>query len=602
MSSVLAATDFSPDAITSLFLALGIVLALARFMGELARKFRQPAVLGEIAAGILLGPTLLGVISPDIQLWLFADPAAVPHTANYMVLEFLFMLSAALLLLVAGIEVDLGMALRQGKAAAAVALLGMLIPFGLGFGAAWMMPSTLGIGPDFVQDKLPFALFVGIAVSITALPVIASVLMDLKMLKSDIGMLIMSAAMLNDLLGWFVFAVLLAMIGGGDHAAVTEVANAATEVAATASEASGGGGAAGVLMSIGLTIAFLAVMLTIGRVAFDRMMPFLQAHTTWPGSVISLVLVLALVCAAFTEYIGIHSIFGAFIAGVAIGDSNRLRESTRHTIHQFITNIFAPLFFAGIGLRVNFFESFDFTIVVLVLVVAVIGKFSGSFLGARISGLRGRTSAAISSGMLAQGAMGIILGQLARQVGLISEELFVGIVVMAMITSLVAGPMMQRILQQPVVRTFAEILSDKQFVARLSGRSAKQVIGELAQTAAELCKLDAKEIEAAVLAREDLMSTGLGDELAIPHARLPGLTKPVVVLGRSEIGVDFNARDGKPAHLICMLLTPVEDQAAQVELLQMFATAFCEPKRRNEALAAESYTELLASLKIGEEH
>jgi len=595
MNFGLAAAEFSPDAITSLFLALGVMLALARAMGELVRKLHQPAVLGEIAAGVLLGPTVLGAFSPEIYHWLFADPAAATHTANFVVLEFLFLLSATLLLLVAGMEVDLGMALKQGKAAAAVALLGMLVPFSLGFAVAWVVPDALGLGPD-VTDKLPFALFVGIAVSITALPVIASVLMDLKMLKSDIGMLIMSAAMLNDLLGWFVFAILLALIGGqvngGDAAGAAEAANAAA----------GAGAAASVLTSIGLTVVFLAVVLTLGRWAFDRFVPMLQAHTTWPGSMISIVLVLALVCAAFTEYIGIHSIFGSFIAGVAIGDSDRLRESTRQTIHQFITNIFAPLFFAGIGLRVNFIESFDISVVLLVLVVAVIGKFSGSFVGARISGLKTRESAAIGGGMLAQGAMGIILGQLARQAGLIGEELFVAIVIMAMITSLAAGPLMQGILHKPIERTFAQLLSDKRFLPQLTGRTMQQVISQLAQCASEQCYLSAEDIERAVLEREQLMSTGLGDELAVPHARMAGLSKPVVVLGRSDFGIDFNARDGEPARLICLLLVPVEDQARQVELLRLFATAFGDSKRRREAMAAGTFTELLAALRTTDEH
>ena len=236
------------------------------------------------------------------------------------------------------------------------------------------------------------------------------------------GMLVISAAMLNDLVGWIGFAVVLALLPR-DPAVAAE--------------------GHGVVTTIALTLLFLGAMLTVGRWLAHRVLPYVQSRWSYPGGVLGLVLVIALVSAAFTEYLGIHSIFGAFVAGVAIGDSHHLRERTRDTIHQFVMNIFAPVFFASIGLRINFVASFEFSAVAIVLIVALLGKVIGCYFGAKLARLSSRESWGVGFGMAAQGAVGIILGQLARQANLITDELLVAIVIMALATSLIAGPAMQ---------------------------------------------------------------------------------------------------------------------------------------------------------------
>ena len=408
------------EEVTVFFLSLAILLGLARFLGELARKYRQPSVLGEILAGVLLGPTVLGYINHDWFAFLFPDTGATAIAFHGLVT-----MSVALLLLVAGMEVDLSVALKQGKAAIFVSIAGVALPFFMGSSLAYGLPDMFHY--DGGKDLLPFALFVGIGLSITALPVIAKILMDLNMLKSDIGMLIMAAAMINDLIGWIGFAVILALI--------QPAVDAAGQAAAAPT--------VGLLGTMGLTLLFIGLMLTVGRLFFHRVLPFVQIHTSWPGGVLSFVLVVALLCAALTEYIGIHSIFGAFIAGVAMGDSHHLRERTRDNIHQFITNIFAPIFFASIGLGVNFVEGFNIWLVLLVLSIALVGKIGGCYLGARAAGMQVRERWAVGFGMAAQGAMGIILGQLALNQGLITESLFVAIVIMALVTSLLSGPQLR---------------------------------------------------------------------------------------------------------------------------------------------------------------
>lgn len=564
MTVQLAAALLTAQQVSAFFLALAILLGLSRLLGELAKRYGQPMVLGEIAAGILLGPTVLGAIAPDVTHWLFpADgPAAIA-------LQGVILISVVFLLLVAGLEVDLSAVWRQGKAAVLVSLFGILVPFLFGFALAWVWPVRGGGGPDI--QPLTFALFVGIALSITALPVIAKILMDLNMLKSDLGMLIMSGAMVNDLLGWLGFALVLAMLSGE------------------------GGNVADTVL---LTLLFLGLMLTAGRWLCHRIVPYLQARWSWPGAILSFVLVLAMLCAALTEWIGIHAIFGAFVAGVAIGDTPHLRERTRETIAQFITNILAPTFFATIGLHVNFVESFNPALVIVVLVVAVAGKLLGCHVAAVLARMRRREGLAVGFGMVARGTMEIILAQLAFQANLINDELFVAIVIMALITSMISGPAMQRILQLKQVRSLNELLTEKQFIPWLTGKTAREVIDEMSARAAQLLNMPAEPIAEAVWQREQVVRTGLGDGLAVPHARLAALNRPMVVIGRSLRGVDFDAGDGRPARIIALLLTPATDPTVQIELLGMFARAFADEPSRAAAMAAHNFNEFLVAVKL----
>ncbi|NJN37335.1 MAG: PTS transporter subunit EIIA, partial [Nitrospiraceae bacterium] len=477
----------------------------------------------------------------------------------------------------------------QGKATLWVSMAGMVVPFVMGFGLAYLLPGVLGFDASTGQ-MLPFALFLGIAMSITALPVIAKILMDLNMFRSDMGMLIMSSAMVNDLLGWIGFAIVLALVAGaaatgGDPGGIP---GGVAEGSATMSLA----------WTIGLTFAFLGLMLTLGRWLVHRSLPFIQANSAWPGGVLGFVLTITLICAAATEAIGIHSIFGAFIAGIAIGDSRHLRQQTRQTIEQFINNIFAPLFFAGIGLRVNFIAGFDIITVAIVLIVAILGKLVGCYYGAKWAGLSRRESAAIGMGMSARGAMEIILAQLAMAQGLITEKLFVAIVVMAIATSLTPGLRCRRSCVRSKKRRLPDIISDKLFVHRLKGRTAHAVIEELSAVAAEATGLPAPKIADAVWNREQILSTGLPNALAVPHARLAELEKSCLVIGLSEPGIDFDAQDGKPAEVIALLLTPLADGEAQLELLAMVAEAFETPESHASVMAAANFTEFKAALMV----
>lgn len=594
MITLAAAGPMTALDVTWLLIAFAVLLGVARLFGEVARYFKQPAVLGEILAGVILGPTLLGWF--DFQSWyegykmftFLGDMVPMPEgkgeTAIFTILEGAVTIAAVLLLLIAGLEVDLGSVRRQGKATAIVSIAGMALPFATGFLLGWLLPNQLGMEDPAL--KLPFALFIGVALSITALPVIAKILMDLNLSKSDTGMLIVSSAMINDLIGWVGFALILAMIAGGGDA--------------SQKAAQSGSGATGVLMTIGLTLLFIGLMLTIGRWLANHTLPWIQAHLSWPGGPLVFIMVVAVLCAAFTEAIGIHSIFGAFIAGVAIGDSRHLKIHTRETIHQFISNIFAPLFFVSIGLRVDFLNAFDWFMVVVVMVVACVGKIIGCWAGARYAGIDNRQSWAIGFGMVARGAMEIILAQLALDAGLIDDRLFVAIVIMAIVTSMIAGPLMQMVLKQKEQRRLSSFLSEKQFVPDMRASTVRDAIAELCEVAAAVTKQSAQELAQLVWQREQMMSTGLERGIAVPHARVEGLDRPVVVIGRCERGIDFNAADGERARIICLLLTPTSQPTSQLELLNAVAFAFKSPQVLGDAMDANRFTEFLAAINLGD--
>jgi Kef-type K+ transport system membrane component KefB len=395
----------------NLLLAIGIMLLTGRVFGEFFRRLKMPLIVGEIVAGLLLGPSLLGNFFPMLDEIVFTTKGNVG-----LVLNGITTISVIMLLFVAGMEVDLSLIRQQGKTAFKASIVGLIIPMVLGFFAGKYFYHLLGETSD--EHGLAFSLFMGTAMAISALPVIARTLMDLDLFRTRIGMIIIAAAMFDDLIGWIMFSVILGMINDG-------------------------GDSYQFLYTLGFTLSFAIIMLSVGRIVINRSLPWAKKNLSWPGGVLAISLGLAFIGAAFTEKIGIHAIFGAFIVGIAFGDSVHLNEKTREIIHQFVTNIFAPLFFVSVGFKLNFVQHFDLQIVLIVLGLAVVTKLLGAGLGALWGGLSLKESVAVGFGMNARGAMEILLGSLALQAKLISPELFVALVIMAVVTSIIAGPMLQ---------------------------------------------------------------------------------------------------------------------------------------------------------------
>jgi Kef-type K+ transport system membrane component KefB len=400
--------------VMSLLIQLSVMLLMGRLFAEAARKLKQPAVIGEILAGIILGPTILGMLNPDWFQGLF------PSGSSALVLDGFVQVAVVMLLFIAGLEVDLHIVLQQGRQAFYTSTFGLIIPFAIGFMFPYFFPEFFGSTNE--TRHLAYSLFMGTSMAITALPVIARILMDLGIFKSRMGMLVISSAMINDLIGWLIFSVVLGMIGKAQNISLWNT----------------------VLLTVGFTVA----MLTVGRWLINRGLPWVNQKLAWPGGLLSLALALCFLAAAFTEYIGIHAVFGAFIVGVALGDSEHLSERAKEILHQFINNIFAPLFFVAIGLKVNFIENFDLLLTLAIIAIAFAGKIIGSGWGTRLGGFTWRESMAAAFGMNARGAMEIILGLVALENGLINEKVFVSLVIMALVTSMSSGPLMKWMLKK----------------------------------------------------------------------------------------------------------------------------------------------------------
>jgi mannitol/fructose-specific phosphotransferase system IIA component (Ntr-type) len=410
------------------------------------------------------------------------------------------------------------------------------------------------------------------ALSISALPVIAKTLMDMHLFRSDFGMTVIGAAVINDLVGWMCFAVVLDA-AGSSHASAPSLGS-----------------------TIALTIGFALITLTLVRWLLHRALPAILAYTSWPGGVLAFALTLALFGAAFTSYAGIHALFGTFLVGVALGDSSHLREKTRHTISDFVSYFFAPLFFASIGLRVDFVANFQPILCLVVFALACLGKILGSGLCARLSGMDARESWAVGFALNARGSMEIILGMVALQVGLITEPLFVALVVMALATSLMSAPAIARCLGRTRSKLFIDYLSARAFVPELRARDRRAAIEELAATLTDR-ELAAGRLVDLAWKREQLGPTGVGDGVAVPHARVPGLAAPRIAVGFSKTGIDFDAIDGAPAHIVILIATPEDDEGAQLEILSSIGTTLRDGAERERMRSARSYTQLCALIK-----
>ncbi len=546
-------------------LSLAVLLSAARLLGELARRLGMPLVFGELAAGIFLGPTVLGRAAPGAQRWLFPTGGVPQH-----MLGGYTSVAVVLLLVVAGLEVNLGIVRRRGRSALLTSLLGIAMPLAGGVLLGVLLPDSDLVRPD---HRWLFALFMGVALSISALPVIAKTLLDLGLFKTDVGLLVMAAAMIDDLVGWLAFSVLLGPMQGR-----------AIDLPSVA-------------RSVGLTIGFVLAALLLGRPLLGKLIVRLQAdHHSGPRRVLSLIVLVALFGASFTQWIGIHAVFGGFVVGVAVGDAPQLKERTRVIVHDFVTNIFAPVFFASLGLRADFIKSFDARLCILVFAVASIAKIVGCTIGSRAGGLRWRPAAAVGFGLNARGAMEIILALLALEAGLLKVQVFVALVVMALATSLISGPTMKWMLSGIEEESLGALLRRGAFVPQLSARTPNDAIVELA--AALGTPLGELQPEAcrAVLEREATASTGLGDEVAVPHAIIPGLRRPLLALGFAPEGIDFNAPDGQPAKLLFLLLIPPRAHDLEVRILEQIARAVIAPESRARFLKASSLAEVLTVL------
>jgi Kef-type K+ transport system membrane component KefB len=379
----------------AMLFALGLLLLVSHLLGELFKRYHQPAVVGEILTGILLGPTLFGRFS---SLFTHMAKETASFFSGFNTFAFI------LFLFVAGTELPIIQIQKQKARAVWVGLAGIVLPFALGIGTALLFPDLFVTSSKFPQMSY---LFFGTALTISAPPIIAKTLIDLKIIDSEIGVIGMTAGLMDDFLGWLVFGVIVSVTGTG-------------------------GWPLGWV--IGLACAYMVFLFTIGKTLIHKLLASVRPH-----QVLTFCVLIALCSAGITEGIGIHSFIGALAAGIILGGSPHLRIETRAKMKDIVMGVFAPVFFAGIGLKVDFVRNFDLVMCALVLLVACAGKILGAALTARLIGIGSRDAWAIGFAVNARGGIEIVLGAVALERGLIGEPLFVALALMAMITSLMTG-------------------------------------------------------------------------------------------------------------------------------------------------------------------
>jgi len=383
------------------------VLSLALALGETFRRLGQPTVIGEILAGVVLGPSVLGTLAPKVSSAFFP-------TDQTDMLGSLAWLGSVFLLLVAGTEINLKTLRDERRVVLSTSLLGIAMPFSLGLLLAFQLPDSYLVDP---QHRMLFALFLATAVSISAIPVVAKILMDLNLLQSTVGQAVIGSAVVNDIVGWIFFATILSMIS------------------------SAGAGIESIPRIIVLTLGFAAICLTLGKRLIAAFLARFHRLGFPAEGILGLAVLVAFLCAAFTQWIGIHAIFGAFLAGIMIGETGEISNGTRATLRHIVFYVFSPIFFASMGLRANFVTNFDLFLVLAVIVVAAVGKILGASVGALAGGKKSDEALAIAFGLMPQGAMGIILAFLALEFSLINETVFVALVITAIATSIASGPL-----------------------------------------------------------------------------------------------------------------------------------------------------------------
>lgn len=385
-------------------LQLLVLLAAAKGAGALLRRCGQPAVIGEMAAGLMMGPLLLGNVLPQLHAALFP-------VASLSALGMLSQLGVLMFLLVAGAELDMGALRGRRRFAFTVSHAGIAVPFLLGvLLAIWLYPEH---GPKDVGFAA-FALFVGISLSITAFPVLLRILADRGITHTPIGQTAIACAALGDATAWCMLALIVA-----------------------AAQATGWVPAAVNLLAV---VVFVALMLGVVRPWFARQTVAAGREGRWLLGL----LMLALASALLTELLGIHALFGAFAAGVAVSANVQLRELVISRVEPFAVTLLLPLFFAmtGLRMRADALQGSDLLLCVLVIAVATVGKLLGTFSAARSAGMPARESWRLGALMNTRGLMELIVLNLGYELGLLGDRLFAVLVVMALVTTAMTGPLL----------------------------------------------------------------------------------------------------------------------------------------------------------------
>jgi len=411
-----AASAFAADAAgkpsTPLFVTEVLILVIAgRLLGELMQRLGQPSVMGHLLAGVVLGPSVFGALWPEAQQAIFPS-----NPAQKGMIDAVGQVGVLMLLLLAGMETDIGLARRTGRASFAVSVCGILLPFACGFALGMYLPDFLLPNPG---ERFPAALLLGTALSISSVKIVAVVVREMNFMRRNIGQVILASAVIDDTIGWIIIAITLSLVENNS----LDWPTLAKSVIGTA--------------------VFLGVSFSIGRRVVFWLIRWTNDHFESELPVISLVLALTFGMALITDAIGVHDVLGAFVAGILVGQSPILTRQIDQQLRGVITALFMPIFFGLAGITADLTILANPQILMLtagIVAIATIGKFSGAFAGGRFGGLKFPESLAIACGMNARGSTEVIVATIGLSMGVLSQDLFTMIVTMAVLTTLAMPP------------------------------------------------------------------------------------------------------------------------------------------------------------------
>lgn len=421
-----------------------LLLVVGRIFGELMQKFGQPAVMGQLLAGVFLGPSVLGLFAPDLQHLLFP-----PRPEQKAMLDAVSQLGILMLLLLTGMETNLELVSKVRRTALSVSLSGIVVPFVCGFALGELLPDSMLPRPDL---RLITSLFLGTALSISSVKIVAMVVREMNFTRRNVGQLIVASAIIDDTIGWLIIAVTfsLALHGSVDFWALGQTI-------------------------VGAAI-FLGLAFTLGQRAVFHLIRWSNDTLETEGAVISIILSITAVLALLTHFIGVHTVLGAFVAGILVGQSPILTKRIEEQLRGLIVALFAPVFFGLAGLSADLTILNDPKMVALtagLVLIASFGKFAGAFIGGRIGRISKAESLALACGMNARGSTEVIVATIGLSIGALSESLYTMIVAMAVITTMAMPPMLRWALKRlPMsederLRLSREDFEDKGFVANL---------------------------------------------------------------------------------------------------------------------------------------
>jgi len=390
-----------------LLLQIISIILVARFFGWIFRKIGQPSVIGEMVAGIVLGPSLVGLYFPEFFDSLF--PAA--SLGN---LKFLSQIGLILFMFVIGMELDLKALRNKANDAVVISHASIIFPFTLGIGLAYFIYAQFA--PDGIEF-MSFALFIGISMSITAFPVLARIVQERGIHKTKLGTIVITCAAADDITAWCILATVIAIVKAGSFVSSLYV--------------------------IALAITYVFLMLKVVRPFLERVGQLKNSRQSLSKPVVAIFLLTLIVSAYTTEIIGIHALFGAFMAGAIMPDNAKFRAIFIEKVEDVSVIILLPLFFVFTGLRTQIGlinDPYLWKVTGLIIAVAVVGKFLGSAIAAKFVGQNWRDSLTIGALMNTRGLMELIVLNIGLDLGVLSPEIFTMMVIMALITTFMTGP------------------------------------------------------------------------------------------------------------------------------------------------------------------